>query len=108
MNYEKNLAALDKQIECKERELSDLRQTRRELKIAEIRKNKKPMPRGRPRVSEDLLIKAVELAKTKTLAIVALKLNISVSTLIRNGITRRALGGYRIGSDVIYESKNKV
>lgn len=93
MNYEKNLAALDKQIECKQRKLSELLRTRRELKIAEIRKNKKPMTRGRPRVSENLLIKAVELAKTKPLPFVALKLDVSLSTLGRYGICRKILNG---------------
>ncbi len=107
MNYEKNLAELDKRIECKKRELSELQRTRRELKTAEINKNKKPTLRGRPKINEEILIKAVKLAGTKTLNDVCFKLNISRSTLYKHGITRRALGGYRIGSDVIYKSKDK-
>ncbi len=106
MNYEKNLAALDKQIECKKRELSELRQKRRELKIAEIRKNKKPKPRGRPRISEDLLIEAVELAKTRTLPHVALKMGISLKTLYRYNIKRYVLNG-ETRRQVKYEAKIK-
>ncbi len=105
MNYEKRQAELDKQIESTKRKLSELRQTRRELKISEINKNKKPIPRGRPRISEAVLVEAVKLAETKTLTAVAMKLNVGLTTLYKYGISRRALGGYRIGSEVIYESK---
>ncbi len=97
MNYEKNLAELNKQIECKECELSELKQKRRKLKAAEINKNKKPMPRGRPRISEDILIEAVKLAETRTLPHVAMKLGISLKTLYNNGIKRYVLEGKRAG-----------
>lgn len=93
MNYEKKSTKLNKQIECKERELLDLRQKRRELKTAEIKKHKKPMKRGRPRISEDILIEAVKLAETRTLPHVAMKLGISLNSLYNNGIKRYILEG---------------
>lgn len=95
MNYDKKLTELDKEIESMKRELPELLRKRREQKKAEINKGKKLMPRGRPRISEDILIQAVRMMATKTTSDVCLRLNISKTTLHRYGINRK-LGGYRI------------
>lgn len=84
---------LDAQIMKTQKRLADLKRKKREQEARQRAKlkpksNKK---RGRPRVDEKLLIRAIELAETMPLADAALRVDLPLSTLYNYGISRRAL-----------------
>ncbi len=79
---------LDEQIRIAERKLSELKRQRRELK--QLAK-KSLRGRGREPLPDELIEKARELAQTKPLKDVALRLGIGLRSLYNKGISRRAI-----------------
>ena len=79
------------QIERTQKKLNQLRERERREKMRQSKPARTAKKRGRPRISEDLLIKAVKMAETKSLSDIALQLGIAESTLFNYGITKIAL-----------------
>ncbi len=84
------MTRLDAQIAETQETLSNLRAEKRREKLLNVKKSA-PAKRGRPAINEDVLIAAVKLAETKTLANVAMKLDIGRATLYKYGISRARL-----------------
>lgn len=99
----------DKKILSIQQEIRELRKQKKQEKLLEAKKKKQPGRSGRPRVKPEFLKEARELAKTKTLSFVAFKLDISLATLRRYGITRNALNKEKAEADLrlICEARSK-
>ncbi len=89
MNYEENIAQTKIEIEQAKRNLAELKRRYREEQKAETRKSRKLS--GRKQLPTALIERAKELAKTKTLTDVALRLGISLRSLYNKGISRKAI-----------------
>lgn len=81
------------QIIKSRKRIAKLKQQQREQE-AKRKAQLKPKPsgkRGRPPIDESLIVRAIQMAETKSLPDVALSLSVSLKTLLRYGVTRRAL-----------------
>jgi hypothetical protein len=85
------MTSLEVQIIKTQEKLSNLREQKRLAKLRNKKASQPEKTRGRPKISEDVLIKAVQMAETKPLAIVAIKLEIGLTTLYNYGISRARL-----------------
>lgn len=83
------MTRIERQIQKRIDELKELRQKAKEQK--QLKKVKSTKPKGRPKVETQKLQEAKLLALDNPLTWVSFKLNISLSTLYRNGISREAL-----------------
>ena len=89
MNYEKNITQLESKIKQDKSKLTEYKRLRDEERKAEAKKNRKPP--GRKPLDAELIERAKELAKTKTLPDVALRLGIALRSLYNNGISRKSI-----------------
>ncbi|MBX7172643.1 MAG: hypothetical protein K1X72_16865 [Pyrinomonadaceae bacterium] len=86
------MTKLERQILKKQHELKELRIKRAEEKRLEaIKRRGKAKPKGRPRIAKVRLLEAKLLALDNPLTWVAFKMNLSLITLRRYGITRKNL-----------------
>jgi transcriptional regulator of acetoin/glycerol metabolism len=86
------MTRLQTQIEQTKAKLAKLRDEENRAKL-QVVKSKPKKKRGRKKISETVLIRAVELAEGKTLPDVAHRLDVSLSTLYKYGIKRYILEG---------------
>ena len=80
---------LDEEIAFWKERLKDLQ--RQKAKLKKPKPDKPRKPRGRPRIDGNIIAKAKELGQKMPLPTVALRLDVSLSTLYRNGIKREIL-----------------
>jgi transcriptional regulator GlxA family with amidase domain len=87
------MTKIELQLQKAQKRLAKLKVKKREQDLKrKQRLNPKPSgKRGRPRVDELLIIKAIQMAEKLPLSDVALRLNVSRRTLNNYGLTRRAL-----------------
>lgn len=85
------MTPLERQLKKSQAKVAELQKQVRLEKERKAKINKPPKKRGRPAIDENILIKAVQLAETKPLPHVAMRLNISLRTLYRYGIKRNVL-----------------
>ena len=83
----------DREIAGLRRRLSELQ--RQKTKLKRPKKQKSTRPIGRPRIDSEKIQIAKELAQTRPLPLVAVKLNIALATLYRYGIKRKILNAER-------------
>ena len=82
---------LEAQIAKTQNKLCKLREEQKRRQAQNAKRCKPARKRGRPPIDENVLIRAVKLAETRTLPHVAMKLGISLTTLYNKGIKRYVL-----------------
>lgn len=78
----------DKEMARLRHRLSELQRRKTKPKRQKVKSTR---PKGRPRIDSERIELAKELAQTRPLPLVALKLNIGLKTLYRYGIKRKIL-----------------
>ena len=88
----KNVTKLEEAILETRRKIAESNQRKREEKATEKEKLKlSARPKGRPKLDAGLIKRAKKLAQTKPLSEVALILDVAVSSLYNNGISRKLI-----------------
>ncbi len=85
------MTPLESEILKHQEKLYELRKQQRQIKLREAKALRPAKPRGRPRISDEVLIKVVRDAEHKTLREAAMKHNVSMTTLLRRNIKRCVL-----------------